>query len=132
MNKYLKHTLFLLAVSVLAFVGHKIIGSILAFEGRWANTGYSLESFYLLGFISSLIIGITLFFINKSMPKNMGFAFLVLVSLKVLTFYIYISKGLHQFQDNFIQYNLIVVFFVFLFYDVFVAFRVLNEKVGGR
>ncbi len=132
MNNYIKHILVLFTVAAVAYSGHHLISSKLGVIDQWSKTGYTLMNLYLLGFFTSLVVVILILTIHRTMPKNLGIVFLGAITLKVLVFYIYISKGLNQFDNKFLEYNFIIVFFVFLICDVFVAFRALNEGMRNE
>lgn len=61
------------------------------------------------------------------MPKNLGLVFLGITTFKAVAFYVFIQPGLKQFENKFLEINFLAVFFLFLFFDVFVAFKMLNE-----
>ena len=127
MTKAIKHIIILIFISVAAYFIHKYFLSRIATNQVWIKSGYSLINLYLFGFFSSLILQILLIIIHKVEPKYLGFGFLALLTLKVLTFYLYINKGLNISQNNFLEYNFISIFFFFLFCDVFAAFNLLND-----
>ena len=93
----------------------------------WEETSYSLEGMYTFGFVSSLCVVVFILLAQWAMPKKVGLVFLGLMTVKAIASYIYIHNGLDIFEHDFIEYNFLVVFFVFLFFDVFVAFRIINE-----
>lgn len=127
MNNYIKYILVLLAVTAVAYGSHYLASSTLGVNEQWAALDYSLKGLYFFGSFASLIVLIVLITVNRIMPKNLGSVFLVVISVKVLAFYAYIYKGLDIAEDNFLKYNFIIVFFIYLIFDVFVAFKALNE-----
>jgi len=66
------------------------------------------------------------------MPEKLGLIFLALMTLKGVASYIYIKNGLNKFENDFIEYNFLVVFFIFLFFDVYIAFSALNQEDTKR
>ncbi|TJZ61337.1 hypothetical protein FAZ15_09080 [Sphingobacterium olei] len=127
MNKYLKYILLLLAVAGGTYGIHHFV-----LEGRgsqqyWVQSGYSLLSLYFFGFIASFFVTIVVLLGQWTMPKNVGFIFLGVMTVKVIASYLFIQDGLNKSENDFIEYNFLVVFLVFLFSDVFVAFKVINE-----
>jgi len=127
MNSYLKSILILLIVFVASFAAHYLVISGMNMEQYWAKTSYSLVGLYTFGFCSSLLVAVLIFFANWSMPEKLGVIFLGLVLLKGVAGYIYVKDGLKTFENNFIEYNFLVVFFISLFVDVYVAFSALNQ-----
>lgn len=127
MNNYVKHILVLFFVAVITYFGHSLVSEKLDLSAQWLKSGYTLRNLYLLAFFSSVAVAVLILIAYRIMPNNVGSVFLVAVSVKVLVFYIYIYKGLKQADDKFLAYNFVVVFFIFLICDVFVAFRALNR-----
>ncbi|WP_333627652.1 hypothetical protein [Sphingobacterium siyangense] len=127
MNSYLKSVLVLLIVFAASFAAHYLVISGMNTEGYWAQTSYSLVGMYTFGFCSSLLAAVLIFFANWSMPEKLGVIFLGLVLLKAVAGYIYIKDGLKTVENNFIEYNFLVVFFIALFVDVYIAFSALNQ-----
>ncbi|GEM_PF-271468 len=127
MNNYLKFIVLLLLVSGVSFALH--IFTLVGMDkvSYWEETNYSLEGMYIFGFITSLFVILFILLAQWAMPKKLGLVFLGLMTVKTIASYIYIHDGLNLFEHDFIEYNFLVVFFVFLFLDVFVAFRVINE-----
>ncbi|MNT27811.1 hypothetical protein D3C72_1634550 [compost metagenome] len=63
------------------------------------------------------------------MPKNIGFIFLGLITLKAALSYVFFRSGLNHSSDDIFEYNFLIVFFLYLFFDVLVAFKVINKEV---
>ncbi|WP_433901390.1 hypothetical protein [Sphingobacterium puteale] len=127
MNSYLKSVLVLLIVFVASFAAHYLVISGMNVGQYWSKTNYSLVGMYAFGCCSSLLVAMLVFFANWSMPEKLGVIFLGLVLLKAVAGYIYIKNGLKTIENNFIEYNFLVVFFIALFVDVYVAFSALNQ-----
>lgn len=127
MNSYLKSVLVLLIVFVASFVAHYLVISGMNVGQYWSQTTYSLVGMYSFGFCSSLFVAVLIFFANWSMPEKLGVIFLGLVLLKAIAGYIYVKDGLKAFENNFIEYNFLIVFFIALFVDVYIAFNALNQ-----
>ncbi|WP_140937554.1 hypothetical protein [Sphingobacterium lumbrici] len=127
MNKYLKYILLLLAVAGSTYGIHHFVLAEKGVQHYWAQSGYSLAGLYFFGFIASFFVTIVILLGQRVMPKNVGFVFLGVMTVKAIASYLFIQDGLNKFENDFIEYNFLVVFFVFLFFDVFVAFKVINE-----
>lgn len=115
-------------VVVAAFAAHYLIISGMGLSALWEQTDYSLVGLYTFGAISSLVVTIAVAAIQYAMPKSLGLVFLALMFLKAVAAYIYIKNGLNKFENDFIEYNFLVMFFIFLFFDVYVAFKALNQE----
>lgn len=127
MNKYLKYILLLLAVAGGTYGIHHVVLANKDIQQYWIQSGYSLKGLYFFGFIASFFVTIVVLLGQWAMPKNVGFIFLGVMTVKVIASYLFIQGGLNKFEDDFIEYNFLVVFFIFLFFDVFVAFKAINE-----
>ena len=117
----------LLVVVVATYAAHYLIISGMDLADFWAQTDYSLTGLYIFGLVSSLVVTIAIGAVQYAMPKSLGLVFLALMFLKGIAAYIYIKNGLNKFENDFIEYNFLVMFFIFLFFDVYVAFRALNQ-----
>ena len=128
MNNYIKNILMLLVFAVTAFFAHYLILKGMELGDYWSRSEYSLLGLYTFGGVGSLLALVLIMLTNWAMPKNLGFVFLGIMTVKVIAGYIYVRKGLGVFENDFIEYNFLSVFFLFLFFDVFVAFQALNQE----
>lgn len=127
MNNYIKYILRLVVVAIAAFLAHMLILKGIDADGLWSQTGYTLSQMYSFCFVSSVAVVVLTLLAQWSMPKNLGFIFLGLVVIQAIASYIYIKDGLNKFENDFIEYNFLATFFVFLFFEVYVALSALNE-----
>lgn len=127
MNKYLKYILLLLVLAGGTYGIHHFVLANKDIQQYWVQSGYSLQGLYFFGCIASFFVTIVILLGQWVMPKNVGFIFLGVMTIKAVASYLFIRSGLNKFENDFIEYNFLVVFFVFLFFDVFVAFKVINE-----
>lgn len=128
MTHNLKNIFMLLIVVIATYAAHYLIVSGIGVSSLWEQTEYSLTGLYIFGAISSLIVIFAVGAIQYALPKFLGLVFLALMFLKGIASYIYIKDGLNKFENDFIEYNFLAMFFIFLFFDVFVAFRALNQE----
>lgn len=118
----------LVIVVVASYTAHYMVLSSMEVNGYWQESGYSLTGMYTFGAVASLIVTILILMAQFAMPKNLGFVFLIAMTLKAVASYIYVQNGLNKFENDFIEYNFLIVFFIFLFFDVFIAFKALNQE----
>ena len=129
MNKYIVFFLILLIVTAAGFGIHTLLLSAFDQEHWWIGSGYSLIGFYAFNSIGSLVMLFALAGAIFSLPKQFGFVFLGGILLKMVASYIYLQHGLGLLENNFIELNFLLVFFLFLFYDIYVAFRLINQEL---
>jgi len=127
MNNYLKYIVLLLMVTIAAFAAHYLVLNGMDASGYWQQSGYSLTGMYTFGTVSSFCVILFVLIAQWAMPKKLGLVFLGAMTVKAIASYIYIHGGLGIFENDFLEYNFLIVFFIFLFFDVFVAFQVINQ-----
>ncbi|EFK57284.1 hypothetical protein ACR78F_12840 [Sphingobacterium spiritivorum] len=128
MTKNIRYFILLLVVGLVLYGVHYAILKGLDLQDVWQQTDYKLWGFYLVGGISSLVMLIVVIIIHNMMPNSVGFVFLGLLTLKMIVSFLYVNKGLNQQPENFIEYNFLAVFFLFIVYDVFMAYKVMNQE----
>lgn len=128
MNNYLKYILMLVILTITAFAAHYLVITGLEVQHFWGQTDYSMLGLYTFATVSSLLAVVFILLTQYAMPKNLGFVFLGIMTIKVIAGFIYIQDGLGTFDNKFIEYNFLAVFFLYLFFDVFIAFKVLNME----
>jgi hypothetical protein len=132
MINYIRYIIMLLVLGVAAYFAHTLILKGLGTNQFWEQTDYTLLGMYAFGVGISLFIVVLTLMAQYAMPKNLGFIFLGLMTIYAVASYIYIKNGLNKFENDFIEYNFLVVFFLFLFFDVFVAFKAINQENNGQ
>ncbi len=128
MSKSVGYFILLLIIGTILFGSHYFILNNLDLQGAWSTGSYSLSGLYLFEGIASLIMLIIILVANTVMPKNIGFIFLGLLTLKMAASFLYVNKGLNKTPENFLEYNFLAVFFAFLVYDVFITYKVINQE----
>ena len=128
MTKNIRYFILLLVVGLVLYGVHYAILKGLDLQDVWQQTDYKLWGFYLVGGISSLVMLIVVIIIHNMMPNSVGFVFLGLLTLKMIVSFLYVNKGLNQQPEYFIEYNFLAVFFLFIVYDVFMAYKVMNQE----
>ena len=132
MNRYLLLGLSLTLISSVCFGLHYFVLNSAELEHWWIGTNFSLLGMYTFCAIASLVMLIVLFLIDFSMPKQVGFGFLVGMTLKAVASYFYIADGLNLLENDFIELNFLVVFFVYLLFDAFVAYYIVNQEEAEK
>lgn len=125
----MKLVLLLLCVAALSFGVQSVILNNLNLSGLWRQTNYSLFGLYVFSCGLSLLIGILLHLTDSSLPKYISFVFLGCVFLRAVASYLYIKDGLGIFENDFLELNFLIIFFVFLIFDIFVAYKLVNQEV---
>ena len=119
----------LIILAVLSFGIHYLVLEVFEMKTLWTEGYYSLLQIYFFLLLITLAMTAAMVFIDKAMPQNVGYAFLVLLTLKLVANYLFIQPVLDS-DDNveFIKHNYLIVFLLFLAFDVFVTYRLLNSK----
>ncbi|MFD1768389.1 hypothetical protein [Sphingobacterium suaedae] len=131
MNKYVRLVISLVLIAGVGYGAHWAILYVFDLQKFWAQTDYTLSSLYLFGVFASLAVGVLLYLTDFAMPKYLSFVFLGCVLIKSVGSYLFIQAGLNTFENDFLELNFLVTFFIFLLYDVFVAYRLVNQEVKG-
>ncbi|HLS38516.1 MAG TPA: hypothetical protein VK023_09615 [Sphingobacterium bovisgrunnientis] len=132
MNNYIRYIVMLLVVGVASYFAHTLVLNGIETNHFWEQTDYTLLGMYSFGVGISLFVVVLTLLTQYAMPKNLGFVFLALMTINAIASYIYIKNGLNKFENDFIEYNFLVVFFLFLIFDVFVAFKALNQENNAQ
>ena len=123
---------FIGQLAILALVSfglHFLLQSITKHLPLWDSAYMQLWQIYALQFLLSALLIFAVVGIGKSMPQNLGFLFLGFLTLKLVINYFAISSALKtSAADDFFKYNFLGVFFLFMFFDVYVTYRVLNQS----
>lgn len=127
MNKHVKSLLLVLRFSVVVFVIHYSVEYLLGSSDGWSGTGHSLLGLYTFQMLLSLFVVGMILLAQWAMPKNLGFIFLGLIFLKAIAGYVFIRKGLEMSDDKFLALHFLVTYFLFLFMDVYMAYRAINQ-----
>lgn len=127
MKKYIFSVLALLGVTVICLGLHYFILQSLGKMAMWASVDYSLWGMYGFQVVVSLVGIIILGLMAEVMPKWLGFIFLGTMTLKLVFNYIYIAKGLEVPAADFIKFNYFAAFVIYFVFDVFVAYRAINQ-----
>lgn len=91
---------------------------------------YPVYTVYLFFFILSLVLLFILIKINETKPEQLGFVFLVLISIKFALSYIFLLPVLRDNTESAYmeKINFFMIFIAFLAVEVVLASRLLNKK----
>ena len=129
MNNYIKFIAILLIFTVILFGAHYYALSSFGITDFKSLTGFELYSLYAFESVASLVLVIVILISDAVMSKNIGFIFLGLITLKAALSYVFFRGGLNHSSGDIFEYNFLIVFFLYLFFDVLVAFKVINKEV---
>jgi len=119
----------LIMLTVLSFGIHYLVIEVFEMQSLWKKEYYSLLQIYFFLFLITLAMTAAMVFISKSMSHNIGFAFLALLTIKLIVNYLFIRPVLDAgSKADFIKYNYLIVFLLFLIFDVYATYRLLNNK----
>ena len=129
MNKIISFVTQLVVLALLVFGLHYIFQQVLGVLDNWNDTGYSLFLIYLFELMLSIIMIVVVVTAGKSLPSSLGYLFLGLLTLKCVGNYFFIQPILDAENPNdFVKHNFLIIFLIFLVFDVYVTFRVLSQE----
>ena len=94
----------------------------------WSRVSISLGEIYLVQVVLSLVLLVALVMVKKSAAQQLGFVFLGAFTLKVVVSYFFAHNVLDQPDVDFFKYNYLAVFFLFMIFDLYVAYSMLNKS----
>ena len=118
----------LLLLALVGFGVHYFLLQSFGLLHEWAHTDYTLLGMYGFVAIGSLLVFVLMLLAKFSMPDRIAFVFLGAFMVKAIANYLYIKGGLGSFDNKFLELNFLAVFFLFLFFDVFVAYVIVNQE----
>ena len=128
MGKALSYVGQLVILGLISLGLHFLIQSITKDLALWDTAYMTLWQIYALQMIMSIIIVFAMVGIGQSMPQNLGYVFLGFLTLKLVINYLLINPALESGNESaFFKYNYLGVFFLFMIFDVYVTYRVLNQ-----
>lgn len=127
MKKYIYSFLALIGLTVIVLGLHYFILQSLEMNNLWSETNYSLWGIYGFQWVVSVVVIIIMGLLADIMPQWVGFVFLGLMTLKLIFNYIYIAAGLEGAASEFLKYNYFAAFVCYFIFDVFIAYRAINQ-----
>lgn len=133
MGKALSFVGQLTILALIAFGLHFLLQSITKDLVLWDTAYMHLWQIYSLQLLLSVVMIFAMVGIGKSMPQNVGYVFLGFLTLKVVINYLVINPALETANtSDFFKHNFLIVFFLFLIFDVYVTYRVLNQSYSVK
>ncbi len=125
----IKVGLQLLIALIVIFALHYAFVALTDSSESLTNMGFTLEKFYAFEILFSLIVFFALYGIKNSLPENLGFVFLGLITLRLIASYLYVQEALDNEQvEQAFKFNFLAIVLIFLAGDAFVAYNILNKK----
>lgn len=129
MGKALSYVGQLVILGLISLGLHFLIQSITKDLALWDTAYMTLWQIYALQMLMSIIIVFAVVGIGQSMPQNLGYVFLGFLTVKLVINYLLINPALESGNESdFFKYNYLGVFFLFMIFDVYVTYRVLNQS----
>ena len=107
---------------------HLLLFHLPIINGKEIDFYYAIPSLYLMFFILSLIVLITVTNVSEKNFDNIGIVFMIATSIKMVVAFFLVRPILHL-QDNMIEkINFFVVFIIFLLTETIIVAKILNKK----
>jgi len=105
--------------------------SIFVVNDKWQNTYYSLNQIFCFFVFSSLIIVLINLYVVKKEQTQLGFVFLVLITLKCIVSYLFILPvlNLKKLDNSFEKINFFILFLVFLAIETVLTIQLIKKSV---
>lgn len=115
--------------STLIIVANLLIQSIFLLEIEFEKTNYSLVNMIVFFISTSFMLLLVHNYINNKRKDLLGYVFMVSLTIKVITCYLFIAPVLNSKPVNhFEKTYFFSLFLLFLFIDVYLTARLLNKK----
>ena len=125
MNKYI---IQLLILSVVAYGIQYFAQQIFDVVYLWEKIDITLLQIYFVQAVISLVLIIALNMAKKPLPNFLGFVFLGVFTIKVVASYLLAKPTLEKTEVEFFKYNYLLVFFIYMIFDLYVAYSLLNQS----
>jgi len=118
------------AISIVAYVLHKLIFYVLRDNPKYNNFHYALETEYGFFLLCSIIILLILIQVKARNIDNVGYTFLLVTSIKMVVSYFFLKPILNAATNNLAieKINFFIIFSLFLAIETIVTIRILNNK----
>lgn len=123
-----KSIIQLIILSIVAYGIQFYAQQIFKIDQLWSQIDFTLLQIYFVQAVISLLLIIVLQAAKKPLPDHLGFVFLGVFTLKVVASFMFANPVLERTDVDFFKYNFLIVFFLYMFFDVYVGYRVLNQE----
>lgn len=114
---------------IIVFVLHYGLNYALGSLVLWESLSVGLIPIHGFLLLTSLVMTLSIVYAHQLSPKNLGFSFLGILTVKLLGVFLFVSPLIEEGgEGSFLKINLLGLIFAYILYDVYVAFRLLNEK----
>lgn len=119
-------SIFFLFISLLVLVYGTsfLVNQAFELNKNWLEANNTFNQVFLFFSFSSLLLLIIHYIVYKKNKEQLGFVFLVTLTVKVAACFLFIKEIVNVFE----KYYTFSYFFVFLVIDVFLVVRLLNKK----
>lgn len=101
-----------------------LVNQVFEFNKKWVDTSNTFNQMFMFFSVSSFILLVIHYLVYKKNKEQLGFVFLVTLTIKVAASFLFITEIVNVFE----KYYTFSYFFVFLLIDVFITVRLLNKK----
>ena len=120
-----KSIFFLFTSLILIVYGTSLlVNQVFEFNKKWIDTSNTFNQMFMFFSVSSFILLVIHYLVYKKNKEQLGFVFLVTLTIKVAASFLFITEIVNVFE----KYYTFSYFFVFLLIDVFITVRLLNKK----
>lgn len=111
------------------FAIHFLIVQVFDQSILWETSYYSMLQIYFFTALTTLFFIIVLTIAEKFLPHQLGFVFLILLTIKLVGHYFFINPVLELGNEAFFtRYNYLIIFLLSIGFDAFVAYKLINDK----
>ncbi len=119
----------LLGFSVIMSLLHLVSQYLFKQQDVWQDMLFQLLQIYFVQFVFSALLILVVYKVAKVSVNNVGYVFLGMLTLKTASTYFFFEKVMYlSEQSEVLKYHFVVVYLLFLMYDVYVTYTVLNPK----
>ena len=101
-----------------------LVNQVFEFNKKWVDTSNTFNQVFMFFSVSSFILLIIHYLVYKKNKEQLGFVFLVTLTIKVAASFLFIKGIVNVFE----KYYAFSYFFIFLLIDVFITVRLLNKN----
>jgi len=123
-----KYIVQLALLSVVAYGIQFFAQQIFDIDSLWETIDITLLQIYFVQAVISLALIVAMNMAKKPLPNFLGFVFLGVFTIKVVASYLLAKSTLENPDVDFFKYNYLLVFFMYMIFDLYVAYSLLNQS----